>query len=73
MAYVSVDVDVDLEEFSDSELLDEVRDRGFTISSLEESTTLEEDLMVIYMLRRLGRPYDHLMDAYIYKHLGRIS
>ena len=36
MAYVTVDVDIDLDEFDDSELIDEMNHRGFTVLEQEE-------------------------------------
>ena len=71
MAYVSVDVDVDMEEFSDKELLEEVTARGYSVIE-DTSTSIDEDLEQIYLLRRRGLSYDHLMDAYIYKVLGKV-
>jgi hypothetical protein len=31
MAYVTVDVDIDLDEFNDNELVEEVKARGYTV------------------------------------------
>lgn len=36
MAYVTVDVDVDISEFSDAELKDEFEARGLTLDDTEE-------------------------------------
>lgn len=64
---VEVEVDVDLEEFEDEELLDELASRGMAISS--ESTSIIEQ---IWQLRRTNQPYDHLMDDLIYDTIGKI-
>jgi len=69
MAYV--EVEVDLEQFDDYELIEELKARGHEVYA-RESTTQEEDLEKIYLLRRCGKPYDHLLDAYIYKMLGKV-
>lgn len=69
MAYMTVDVD--LEEFDDNELIEEVKSRGFHVFE-DYTTSTDEDLEHIYLLRRRGLPYDHLMDAYIYNVLGKV-
>ena len=69
MAYISVDIELD--EFDDDELIKEVKSRGFQVVE-DNSTSIDEDLEQIYLLRRRGLPYDHLMDAYIYKVLGKV-
>lgn len=72
MAYVNVDVDIDLDQFSDDELLKEMKLRGFEVVSTPQTTSLDEDLEQIYLVRRQGLSYDYLIDAYIYKMLGRV-
>jgi hypothetical protein len=69
MAYVEVEVDLD--QFDDDELIEELKARGHEVYAREISTQ-EEDLEKIYLLRRTGQAYDHLMDAYIYKVLGKV-
>ena len=69
MAYISVDIE--LEDFDDDDLIKEVKSRGFQVVE-DNSTSIDEDLEQIYLLRRLGKSYDHLMDAYIYKVLGKL-
>ena len=69
MAYINVDIV--LEDFDDDDLIKEVKSRGFQVVE-DNSTSIDEDLFKIYLLRRLGKSYDHLMDAYIYKVLGKL-
>jgi len=69
MAYVEFEVDLD--QFDDDELIQEIKARGLHVDGVSHSSK-EEDLEVIYQLRRNGKPYDHLMDAYIYKVLGKV-
>jgi hypothetical protein len=69
MAYINVDIE--LEDFDDDDLIKEVKSRGFQVVE-DNSTSIDEDLEQIYLLRRLGKSYDHLMDAYIYKVLGKL-
>ena len=64
-------IDIELEDFEDDDLIDEVKSRGFHVFE-DYTTSTDEDLEQIYLLRRRGLPYDHLMDAYIYKVLGKV-
>jgi hypothetical protein len=70
MAYVNIDIE--LEDFDDDDLIEEVKSRGFHVFEDYDATSTDEDLEQIYLLRRRGLPYDHLMDAYIYKILGKV-
>ena len=64
-------VDIDLQEVDDDELIEELAERGYTIreNHLDDHNSIIEK---IYLLRRLGRPYDHLMDGLIYEALGKV-
>ena len=64
-------IDIELEDFEDDDLIEEVKSRGFHVFE-DYTTSTDEDLEQIYLLRRRGLPYDHLMDAYIYKVLGKV-
>ena len=64
-------IDIELEDFEDDDLIKEVKSRGFHVFE-DYTTSTDEDLEQIYLLRRRGLPYDHLMDAYIYKVLGKV-
>lgn len=66
--YKTFDIDVSLDEWSDEDLLDELRDRGIsTPEEPEESIAL---LREIWRLRRNGLQYDHLMDKFLSDTLG---
>ena len=71
MPYITVskeiDVDVDIEEFDDNDLLDEIESRGLGMSS--ESIKIIEK---IWQLRRTNQPYDHLMDDLIGSTIGKL-
>ena len=43
MAYVSVEVDVDLDDFEDDVLIDELEGRGWFVSEYEPNDQLTED------------------------------
>lgn len=64
-------IDIELEDFEDDDLIEEVKSRGFHVFE-DYTTSTDEDLEQIYLLRRRGLPYDHLMDSYIYKVLGKV-
>jgi hypothetical protein len=65
---------IDFEQFSDDVLVGEVKSRGYEVTEWDTfpSGDFDQDLEQIYLLRRLGLPYDHLMDSYIYKVLGKV-
>lgn len=64
-------VNVDASDFNDEELIEELEDRGYSIDSGGSSVT-NSVLMDIYLLRRRGLPYDHLVDKLIYEVLGKV-
>ena len=65
-----VDVDVDLEDFDDEDLLDEIEARGLqSFSKPEYMIALFKQL---YQLRRTGQDYQGVLDELIYEILGKI-
>lgn len=69
-----VDVEVNLEEFSDEELFEELQSRGKVVGDnrvrpLGEPTVL---LNLIYEKRRLGFEYQTELDDLIYNTIGRM-
>jgi len=75
MPYVTVNVDVDISEFSDSEILEEVERRDLKLDNDELPMFTEEDkelLAAIYINRRLNLNFDSQLDQLIYNLLGRI-
>jgi hypothetical protein len=69
MPYVHIDVDLD--DFDDDELIEELQSRGFS-NLLNASSDTKSALMEIYLQRRLGLPYDSLLDKLIYDVLGKV-
>jgi hypothetical protein len=69
MPYVHVDVNLD--DFNDDELIEELQSRGFS-NLLNASNDTKSALMEIYLQRRLGLPYDSLLDKLIYDVLGKV-
>lgn len=68
--YTEVEVDVDLDDFSDDDLLDELDRRGLGAEASE--TTASELINAIYQKRRLGKDYQQELDQLIYATIGRI-
>ena len=66
--YTEVEVDIDLNEFTDQELLEELAERGL----ISESHGNGDDLIdKIFHLRRQGKSYVKELDEYLYKMTGR--
>jgi hypothetical protein len=65
MAYI--EVDVDLSEFSDEELMEELEDRGLYES---KGINVSELVDKIYQLRRLGKNFDKELDLLLYDMTG---
>ena len=63
-----IDVEVDLEDFDDQDLIEELERRGKYNPSYGDSGTLIDQ---IYQLRRLGKPYEHVLDQLLYEQTGR--
>jgi hypothetical protein len=68
--YTEVEVDVDLDDFDDYELIEELerRGKGFEVNS----STPTELVNKIYEQRRLGKDYQHELDELIYIAIGKI-
>jgi hypothetical protein len=68
--YTEVEVDVDLSDFYDEDLIEELesRGRGFEVNS----RTPTELVTKIYERRRLGQDYQQELDELIYVAIGKI-
>ena len=68
--YTEVEVDVDLDDFDDDDLIDELerRGRGFEV----DSQTPTELVTKIWEKRRIGNDYQKELDELIYVTLGRV-
>ena len=71
MAWVNVEVSLD--EVDDSDLIEELEDRGYGIMQDVEEADSNESIRIIYELRRLGKDYQRELDVLIYKTIGRIA
>ncbi len=75
MAYktVEVDVDIDLEEFDDDELIDELERRGLDMNTRYISgDQMRELLEKVWQKRREGKEYQRELDDMIWYGLGRV-
>jgi hypothetical protein len=68
---VEVDVDIELEDFTDEELLEELKDRNVNVGgNVREAEGLLEE---IYYKRVMNKDYTAELDKYLYEVLGRIA
>ena len=68
LVYKEVEVDVDLEDFDDDELIEELERRGTGVMEYGNGT---EVLQTIYEKRRLGLDYQQELDQLIWLGLGK--
>lgn len=70
IVYKEFEVDVDLDDFDDDDLIDELerRGRGFEV----DSQTPTELVTKIWEKRRIGNDYQKELDELIYVTLGRV-
>jgi len=74
MPYVSVDVDVDLDDFATDELIEELERRGYDYNTHGvDGDEARERLQQVYQLRRTGQDYGAALDQLIYHVLGKIA
>lgn len=69
MTYITVDID--LSDFDDEDLIEELESRDYSVNP-DASGEASHHVMGIYLLRRLGLPYDHLVDKMIYDIIGKV-
>jgi hypothetical protein len=67
--YKEVEVDVELDDFNDEDLIEELESRGLGFDVTSNSKTLLE---TIWRKRREGRDYQYELDQLIYVALGKI-
>lgn len=63
-------VDVELDDFADEDLIEELQKRGKGMEVASQSGT--ELLTAIYLKRRLGQDYQRELDELIYVGIGKI-
>lgn len=72
--YTEVEVDVDISDFDDDDLVDELESRGYTIVDNDDYNGYPGDglLTQIYLLRKLGKPYERELEQYIWHTIGKM-
>jgi hypothetical protein len=68
MTYKMTEVEVELSDFDDDELIDELESRGKYSPTMGNSDDLIDK---IFHLRRQGKPYERELDEYLYIRTGR--
>lgn len=71
--YKEVEVDVDLDDFEDDELIEELERRGLDLNTQGVSgDEMRELLTQVWSKRRQGQDYQQALDQLIWYGLGRI-
>jgi hypothetical protein len=68
MTYKTIEVEVELSDFDDEDLIEELESRGKYNPTMGNSDELIDK---IFQLRRLGKPYERELDEYLYIRTGR--
>ena len=68
MTYKMIEVEVELSDFDDEDLIEELESRGKYNATMGNSDELIDK---IFQLRRLGKPYERELDEYLYIRTGR--
>jgi hypothetical protein len=70
LVYKEVEVEVELDDFDDDDLIEELERRGKGMEVASQTGT--ELITAIYEKRRLGQDYQRELDELIYVGIGRI-
>jgi hypothetical protein len=71
--YTEVEVDVDLSDFDDDDLCDEMERRGLDLNSKYISGDEMQELITrVWQLRRTGQDYQRELDQLIWYGLGKV-
>jgi len=65
---------IDMSDFTDEELIDEVKSRGLQneISETDQSAEVQKLVNQLWLERRSGKSFDRTLDQLIYCVLGKI-
>jgi hypothetical protein len=69
--YQEVEIDVELDAFETDDLVEELERRGQVVGT-NRYGELTAQLVKIYELRRMGKPFDKELDNYLYDVLGHV-
>ena len=67
--YKEVEIDVELTDFDDDDLLEEIETRGLSVSTCGNTRELLE---TIWLKRRQNQDFDNELDQLIYASLGKV-
>jgi hypothetical protein len=67
--YKEVEVDIELSDFDDDDLLEELETRGLVVGTHGNTREL---LKIIWLKRRQGQDYQRELDQLIYESLGHV-
>lgn len=72
---VTINADVNLDDFDDDDLIAEMEDRGYIVNGakIKLSGRVKRIIEQILYLKQQGRDYDHAVDDLIYHGIGRIT
>jgi hypothetical protein len=71
--YKEIEIDVNLDDFSDDEIADEYNERGLNESSSSDSSShLIDAVRKIYDAKASGKNYEALLNQLIFDSIGRI-
>ena len=74
MAYV--EVEVDLNQFADDELVDEIQNRGYSVNDVEFTEQNDKILSIIetiWQKRRTNQDFSADLDNLIYESIGKLA
>lgn len=71
--YTEVEVDVDISDFDDDDLIEELERRGLDLNTqFIDGDSMRELLTQIWIKRREGRDYQQELDNMIYYGIGKV-
>lgn len=69
--YTEVEVDIDLDDFDDDELIDELERRNIQVSSWEDPDATKDLVYKMYEKKRLGQNIDEELREFFWRSIGR--
>jgi len=70
--WTEVEVDVDLGDFSDKDLQEELESRGVILDTGSNPDQIQALLEQIWLLRRTGQSYEAQLDQLLWATIGRV-
>lgn len=71
--YTEVEVDVDLKDFDDDDLIEELESRGLDLNTqYVDGDTMRELITKVWHQRRMGQDYQRALDQVIWYGIGKV-